>query len=299
MKVEPGTLPPWKQFVHDFLRAIGARPKNWGHGLRVTLTRQQLQLVEGRPTGLLYWGLGPPPPEETTIYLAFVDDVPSPQVEAATDRASRDEEGEGHPRWELCVPHSFRGRQFIAAAQRLWPAGRLYLVPAHGKTGGWRWRPQLMFHFRLAYAADRGWQRIRPVTVDLVSGHVVPNPDLERATPTHPKVTKDEHPPSPGVAEDPALTVGHAYEQAREHLVAELIAEDDGWAADYLARHAREQERVRTYVRRAQLEENQDPVLQLENAQLAAFSHWRPRIDVDVAAVTVVYAPGPRRDSST
>src|SRR5690625_2835286 len=159
----------WVRFVQRFFHCIGGRVEELDGGLRVELTREQLQLVEGRPPSLFGWDWNPggsTADELTVVYLTFTPEEPGTEA-------------------ELCVPGSFRGRQIIDAALRLWPLGRTFLSsaePTIGQPDTTRWRPYFVFHFRLRYVADDVSHDVKVVAVDLVSGDVMRGADIGAST---------------------------------------------------------------------------------------------------------------------
>lgn len=271
----------WVEFVQGFFRCIGGRIEKRDGGLRVELTREQLQLVEGRPPSLFGWDWNPggsTADELTVLYLTFTADGSGTEA-------------------ELCVPGSFRGRQIIDAALRLWPLGRTFLPAAESTTSpadAKSWRPYFVFHFRLRYVADDVSHDVKVVAVDLISGDVVGTADIagraSAPTPVHNGIStpaNNDAIPS----QSPRLTVGDAYKTAAEYVYSRLQAADNDWAVAGHKRVQAELEGLRAFVRRAEIEENPESLAPLRAARLAEWRRLRPRVDVELAAATVVYAP--------
>lgn len=285
----------WANFAESLFRHVGADVERRGERLRVEMTREQMHQVEGRPPSLFGWEWawgGPPPDERVTWRLALVEPA---------EGEREDEEGT-----QLCVPGSFRGRQLIDAAVRLWPVGRTFVGPAPrppadvGAEGdAWRWRPFTEFHFQLAYVGTGVFRRSATVAVDLVSGETEPDCVLHRRRDLvrmRPPAADD------GAAlriwqriptESPRVSVGAAGERALERLQADLSSEDVGWAEAQRRRVEEDAERLRAYLRRAELEENRDALRDVRAARLAELDRRRPRVEAHLGALTVVYVLTP------
>lgn len=269
---------PWPTFVHRFFEGIGARPIPADPGIRVTLTPEQLRLVEGRPRSLLGWDAlwgGMSRNEKTTLFLTF--DTLTQSVPGERDPSDDD-------LFELCVPGSFRGRQLIDAALRLWPVGRTHVSRASPAPSSSvrRWHPYMVFHFCLSYIAFGTRRRSKTVPVDLLSGAIVPIEELG---------SEIVQPQGDGaVAEPPLLNVGDAYERATAHVEKVLRAEDSSWTDVKRGWLGDELEQLRTYVRRAELEEQSDVLHELHRVRREEFYRLQPRVDVRIAATTIVYS---------
>lgn len=281
--------PTWPDFVESFFRHLGAEVDRRGKQLRVTLTREQKHMVEGRPPSLFGWDWnwgGRPPAQRMT--WRFLLEPP----------AGDDADGDG----ELCVPGSYRGRQVIDAALRLWPVGRCFAGPEPrlpseaGRDGSpWHWRPFLAFHYRLARIGTTVTPCRFSAAVDLVSGRTKP-----LSLPLPPAPLFPLHPPEESdvgaykvwrdIPTAPVrLSVGAANERALARLRADLGAEGDGWAELQRRRVDEEAERLRAYLRRAELEKSAEAVRDVRAARLAELERRRPRVEVDLGAVTVLY----------
>lgn len=274
------TLP---RFVHRFFDLIGARTEATNDGLRVELTREQLQLLEGRPR----WGWSAGGDDLTVLYFTFTAERHSEQTEQTTNgvqQRNRMQPGD-RVQPELIEPGSFRWRQLIDATVRLWPLGRVFVRPAN--TSVKLWRPHLVFHFTVTYVARAATrQRATSVTVDLLTGTARPfarfDPDAELLS---------DAGDSP--AQTPRLSVGDAHERAAD-FVCNVLAEEDGqWATDERRHIEHEFEQLQSYIRRAELEESPEPLVAVREARLTELRHMLPpRVQVRADAATILYTPG-------
>lgn len=290
----------WNDFVVHFFQRIGAQSEPWEPdegvaGVRVELTQEQVRSVEGRPPPLFGWNWGGPPPNEVTTWYLTLEDRG-----AATETTDVSPQPDEKPREQLCVPGSFRGRQLIDAALRLWPVGRTFLgtppstagLPVSGAMHDgaseaeslWSWRPHLVFHLLLLYVAGNMQRAGKTVAVDLVTGHVIDYSDFGNAVPITDPSAIQKH-----VSQTPRLTVGDAHDAAMEHVRTTLVAAGDDWAAQHHAWVTAESEQLQAFVRRAELEEGSEALANLRSARFAELQRLRPHVRVEIAAATIVY----------
>lgn len=263
------------QFVEQFFHLIGARCEPRTDGLRVELTREQLQRLEGRPR----WGWSAPGDELTVLYFTFAAGQPS------EERAQQSDDVQP----EFIGPGSFRWRQIVDAALRLWGLSRVFVRPAGARVS--LWRPHLVFHFALTYVAGAARQRTMSVSVNLVTGAVDNFGGLSSGADV--RQDGDGTP-----AETPRLSVGDAHERAVSYLCDVLSGEDSQWALDHQAWIDEQLEQLQTYVRRAELEESAEPLAVVRAARLAELRHMlQSHVQVRAAAATVLYVPAGESES--
>lgn len=257
-----------RRFADRFFESIGARIENIPAGMRVELTKEPLELLEGRTL----WGFGMPWSDGlATLYLAFPDGASSgPDVV------------EADVPMETVAPGSFRLRQMCAAALRLGAVGRGFILG--DRTDAAPLRPWIVFHFVITYVGRDIRERLASMAVDLVSGHALPSPSLtdEIISPT-----------SDGAdALSPRLSVGEAHERAVEAVCRDIADEDPTWFHEQRRWIDEELDRLYSYLQRASDEyKSEDDLASLREARLAELRELnRPRVEMRAAAATLLYA---------
>lgn len=253
------------QFVQQFFHRLGARCEQTAAGLRVELSREQRQLLEGRPR----WSWSLPRDELTVLYLTFEE---SPVAQ---------KNGQSGDLYEYAGPGSFRLRQIAEAAVRMWGLGRVFVRPRHIQVG--KWRPHIVFHFILTYVEETATRQQKSVIVDLVSGAA----DEFSGFSADAELSSTDNTIE---ADTPRLSVGEAYERAFGFLCTRLDLLDDGWAREHRTWLKEEEAMLQSYVRRAELEEDPEPLAPVKAARLAELRHLlAPHVQVRAAAATVLY----------
>lgn len=254
--------PNVQRFAIRFFELAGARTELTTSGLRVELTQDQLELLEGRPA----WGFRPPSDGLTTFYFAFDED----EV-AVEDRV--EQVGVG----------SFRLQQLCDASIRLGALGRAFV--RRSDVPGGRFWPYMVFHFLVTYVGHDVRERLGAVAVDLVTGEAFPCPPLsgERLDSTA----------SGEDAEFPRLTVGQAHEHAVETMCDIIADEDPSWFHDKWNWIENELQRLYAYLQRSSDElHSEDAVKSLRDARLTELRELnRPRVELRAVAATLLYAP--------
>lgn len=247
-----------RAFAADVLRRLGARVEPDTGGLRAELTREQLETLEGRPL----WTL--PAGSLITLHLAF------DQAEAGGDE-----------RAELLVPGSFRLDQLCRVALERGRMGRAWLAVPGVRAR--RFRPYLVFHFRLTYVGPDPRERLAAVAVDLVAGEAL-------FLPKSPSRVRFLPRPDGTPADPPRLTLGEAHRQALAVLAARIAREDAGWARAARLRIEREREAIIAFLHTSETSEGEPPPwlkARLRELDEAA----RPEIRARAEAVTLLYLP--------
>lgn len=259
-----------RRFADRFFDAIGARSEDIPAGLRVELTKDQLELLEGRPL----WGFGLPGADGglTTLYLAF-----------RAGGSPHDESAAGDVPAETVDPGSFRLRQMCAAAMRLGAVGRGFILGGHADATPLR--PLMVFHFVITYVGRDVRERPASIAVDLVTGRAFPCPPLN---------DHDIAPTSGGAdALSPRLSVGEAHERAVDAVCQVIADEDPTWFHEQRRWIEDELDRLYSYLQRASDEyKSEDDLASLREARLTELRELnRPRVELRAAAATLLYVP--------
>lgn len=251
-----------EQFARRFFELAGARAEQHAAGLRVELTNEQLELMEGRRP----WGFRPPDDGLTTFYFAFDE-----------ERAVHDE------RAELLGPGTFRLQQLCEAASRVGALGRVFIRPPRPSAA--TYRPYIVFHFLVTYIGHDVRERTASIAVDLVTGDAFPCPPL----PDEPLHSTSGGGPS----QSPRFSVGEAHERAVDVLCGVIAKEDSSWFHEKWNWIERELDRLYTYLHRASDEHPSDEALaSLREARMTELRELsRPRVELRAAAATLLYAP--------